>query len=179
MTATSPAGLAVGRWTVDPAHSTATFRVRSLGRTVTGNVPITEGTVDVDESGRPRAICGSLDLGAIDTGNPRRDKDLRKPRFLDLDRYPAMTFAADSITASPDAGWRVTGQLAVRGTSVRLAGDAEVSPDDRSATVTAHTQLDRRTLGIWAPRIMIGHAIDITVTAQLQVGRVPSAASTC
>jgi polyisoprenoid-binding protein YceI len=178
VTATSPAGLAVGRWTVDPARSTVTFRVRSLGRTVTGNVPITEGTVDVDESGRPRAISGSLDLGAIDTGNPRRDKDLRKPRFLDLDRDPAMTFAADSITASP-AGWRVTGQLAVRGTSVRLAGDAAVAPDDRSAIVTAHTQLDRRTLGIRAPRIMIGHVIDITVTAQMQVGGVPSAASTC
>ena len=79
-----------------------------------------------------------------------------------------MTFAADSITASPDASWRVTGQLAVRGTSVRLVGDATVSPDERSATVTAHTQLDRRTLGIRAPRIMIGHTIDITVTAALR-----------
>jgi len=168
VTTTSPAGLAVGRWTVDPAHSTATFRVRSLGRTVTGNIPITEGTMDVDESGRPRAISGSLDLDAVDTGNPRRDKDLRKPRFLDLDRYPAMTFAADSITASP-ADWRITGTLAVRGTSVRLAGDATVSPHDRSATVTAHTQLDRRALGIRAPAIMIGHAIDITVTATLRL----------
>jgi polyisoprenoid-binding protein YceI len=168
VTTTSPADLAVGRWTVDPAHSTATFRVRSLGRTVTGNVPITDGIVDVDESGRPRAISGSLDLGAIDTGNPRRDKDLRKPRFLDLDRYPAMTFAADTTTETP-AGWRVTGQLAVRGTSVRLAGDVTVSPHDRSATVTAHTQLDRRALGIRAPRIMIGHAIDITVTAALRL----------
>ena len=168
MTTTSPAGLAVGRWTADPAHSTAAFRVRSLGRTVTGNVPITEGTVDVDESGRPRAISGSLDLGAIDTGNPRRDEDLRKQRFLDLDRYPAMTFAADTTTETP-AGWRVTGQLAVRGTSVRLAGDAVVSPHDRSATVTAHTQLDRRALGIRAPRIMIGHTVDITVTAALRL----------
>jgi polyisoprenoid-binding protein YceI len=168
VTTTSPADLAAGRWTVDPARSTATFRVRSLGRTVTGNVPITEGTMDVDESGRPRTISGSLDLGAVDTGNPRRDKDLRKPRFLDLDRYPAMTFAADSITAS-SAGWRVTGQLAVRSTSARLAGDVTVAPHDRSATVTAHTHLDRRALGIRAPRIMIGHAIDITVTAALRL----------
>ncbi|MGH3213440.1 MAG: YceI family protein [Trebonia sp.] len=167
MTTTSPAGLAVGRWTVDPAHSTATFRVRSLGRTVTGTVPVTEGTMDVDESGRPRTIDGLLDLGAIDTGNPRRDKDLRKPRFLDLGRYPAMTFAAESITASP-GDWRVTGALAVRGTSVRLADDAAVSSHDESATVTAHTRLDRRALGIRAPAIMIGHAIDITVTATLR-----------
>jgi polyisoprenoid-binding protein YceI len=122
--------------------------------------------VPVDESGRPRAISGSLDLGSIDTGNSRRDKDLRKPRFLDLDRYPAMTFAADSMTVTP-AGWRVTGQLAVRGNNVRLAGDAAVSSHDRSATATAHTRLDRRALGIRVPGIMIGHAIDITVTVTL------------
>jgi hypothetical protein len=42
MTTTSPAGLAAGRWTADPACSTATFTVSSLGRTVTGTVPITE-----------------------------------------------------------------------------------------------------------------------------------------
>jgi hypothetical protein len=35
--------------------------------------------------------------------------------------------------------------------------------------VTAHTRLDRRALGIRAPAIMIGHAIDITVTATLRL----------
>ena len=87
MTTTSPVALSTGRWAVDPAHSTATFRVGNLGRTVTGTVPITEGTVVID--GQHSAITGSLDLGAIDTGNARRDKDLRKPKFLDLDRNPA------------------------------------------------------------------------------------------
>jgi len=167
MTTTSRAGLATGRWIVDPAHSTATFRVGNLGRTVTGTVPITEGTVDID-GGQPSAMTGSLDLGAIDTGNARRDKDLHKPKLLDLDRYPTMTFTADTITAAP-AGWRVTGHLTARNTTVRLIGDAEVTGYDRSATVTAHTRLDRRTLGIRAPRIMIGHVIDITVTAALRL----------
>ena len=54
MTTTSPAGLAAGRWTADPACSTATFTVSSLGRTVTGTVPITEGIVEVDGAGLPR-----------------------------------------------------------------------------------------------------------------------------
>src|SRR5262249_8966785 len=79
-----------------------------------------------------------------------------------------MTFTADTITAAP-AGWRVTGHLTARNTTVRLIGDAEVTGYDRSATVTAHTRLDRRTLGIRAPRIMIGHVIDITVTAALRL----------
>lgn len=57
----------------------------------------------------------------------------------------------------------------MRGTSVRLAGDAAASSQDGSATVTAHTRLDRSDLGIRAPGIMIGHAIDITVTATLRL----------
>jgi len=168
VTTTSPLALSTGRWTVDPAHSTATFRVGNLGRTVTGSVPITGGTMDIDGRGQPSTITGSLDLSAIDTGNARRDKDLRKPKFLDLDRNPAMTFTAGTITATP-AGWRVTGQLTARGTSVRLAGHVDLSGQYTSATLTAHTQLDRRALGIRAPRIMIGHHIDITVTAAIRL----------
>ena len=168
MTTTALAELASGRWTVELAHSTATFRVGNLGRTVTGTVPITEGTVDIDGRGQPFAITGSLDLSAIDTGNARRDSDLRKPRFLDLDRCPAITFTAETITAGP-AGWRVTGDLAARGTSARLAGEVEVSGEGRSATVTARTRLDRRALGVRAPRILIGHAIDITITATIRL----------
>ena len=167
MTTTSPTGLATGRWILDVARSTATFRVASLGRTVTGTVPFIEGTVDTGPDGLPSAITGALDLGAIDTGNARRDADLRKPRFLDLDAHPTMAFAADTVTAAP-AGWTIAGRLSARGTSVRLTGDVEVSRQDRSATLTGHTRLDRRALGIRAPRIMIGREVGITVTATVR-----------
>jgi polyisoprenoid-binding protein YceI len=126
MTTTAPVTLAAGQWTVDVEHSTATFRVGNLGRTATGTVPVIDGTIEVGPDGLPSAISGSLDLGAIDTGHARRDKDLRKPRLLDLDRHPVGTFAADNVSASP-AGWSVTGYLSARGTRTRLTGDVEVS----------------------------------------------------
>jgi polyisoprenoid-binding protein YceI len=168
VTTTSPPALAVGRWLVDTARTTAAFRVSSFGRTVTGTVPITYGAVDTDGSGQPSGISGSLDLGLVATGNARRDTDLRKPKLLDLDRHPTMTFTADTITAGP-AGWRVAGKLTARDTVLAVAGDVEVTVGDRSATVTAHTRLDRRVLGIRAPRIMIGRTVDITVTATLRL----------
>jgi polyisoprenoid-binding protein YceI len=170
VTTTASVELASGRWTVDLAHAVAAFRVSTLGRTVTGTVPIIDGVVDLAAGGLPTAITGSLDLGAINTGNARRDRDLRKPRFLDLDRHPTMTFAADSVTAS-QAGWSVAGRLTARGATVRVAGDVAVSGQDQSAALTAHTWLDRRILGVRAPRIMIGRRVDITVTAIIR--RVP------
>ena len=41
MTTTSPMALSTGRWTVDPGHSTATFRVSNLGRTITAAIRLT------------------------------------------------------------------------------------------------------------------------------------------
>jgi polyisoprenoid-binding protein YceI len=166
MTTTAAATLAAGQWKVDVEHSTATFTVGNLGHTVTGTVPILDGTVEVGPDGLPSAIYGTLDLSAIATGISRRDKDLRKPNLLDLDRYPISTFEADRMTASP-GGWSVSGYLTARGTRTRLTGDVEISARGQEATLTARTQLDRRAIGLRAPKLMIGHQVDITVTASI------------
>ena len=167
MTTTAAATLAAGQWKVDVEHSTATFTVGNLGHTVTGTVPILDGTVEVGPDGLPSAIYGTLDLSAIATGISRRDKDLRKPNLLDLDRYPVSTFEADRMTASP-GGWSVSGYLTARGTRTRLTGDVEISAQGQEATLTARTQLDRRAIGLRAPKLMIGHQVGITVTATIR-----------
>jgi len=168
MTTIAPVMLTAGQWKVDVEHSTATFTVGNLGRTVTGTVPILDGTVEVGPDGLPSAIYGSLDLSAIATGIARRDKDLRKPKLLGLDRYPVSTFEADRMTASPGGGWSVSGYLTARGTRTRLSGDVEVSGQGQEATLIARTQLDRRALGLRAPKLMIGYEVDITVTATIR-----------
>lgn len=138
MTSTARSALAAGRW-----------------------------TVDVGAGGLPAAITGSLDIGAIDTGNARRDKDLRKPGLLDLDDHPTLTFTADRVTRS-GGGWSVGGHLTARGSRVRLDGDVEVAVRDGAAVLVAHTVVDRRALGARAPRIMIGHRVEVTVTATIR-----------
>ena len=167
MTTTASVMLTAGQWKVDVEHSTATFTVGNLGHTVTGTVPILDGTVEVGPDGLPSAIYGTLDLSAIATGISRRDKDLRKPNLLDLDRYPISTFEADRMTASP-GGWSVSGYLTARGTRTRLTGDVEISAQGQEATLTARTQLDRRAIGLRAPKLMIGHQVGITVTATIR-----------
>lgn len=169
MTTTQPTTtLAAGRWQVDPAESTATFRVGNFGRTVLGTVPMLEGTVEIDEVGTPSAVKGTLDISAIATGNARRDGHLRKPGLLDLDTYPVMTFTARRIHASPE-GWQVSGLLTVRGVMTPVAGEVRLSTADLDvATLTATAQYDRKPLGIHAPRILIGRTIDITVTATIR-----------
>lgn len=163
MTTTSNT-LTAGLWRADLTRSTASFEVGNLGRVARGTVPVTGGTVEIGQDGALLAVQGALDLGAIDTGIAKRDLDLRKPGLLDLDRHPTMTFTATSAFRA-EGGWRVTGTLAARGTSTELSGVAELSTADGEVVLTATARLDRRTLGIRAPRIMIGRYVDITVTA--------------
>ncbi|MGW6932723.1 YceI family protein [Lentzea sp. NPDC054927] len=163
MTTTSRT-LTAGVWRADLTRSTASFKVGNLGRVAGGTVPVTGGTVEIGPDGALLAVHGTLDLGAIDTGIAKRDQDLRKPGLLDLDRHPTMTFTA-TTAFRVEGGWRVTGTLTARGTSTELSGVAELSTVDGETVMTATARLDRRTLGIRAPRFLIGRYVDITVTA--------------
>ncbi|MEU0877444.1 YceI family protein [Lentzea sp. NPDC005914] len=162
MTATRT--LAAGVWRADLTRSTASFQVGNLGRKAHGTVPVTAGTVEIGDDGQLRGVHGTLDLAAIDTGIAKRDLDLRKPSLLDLDRHPTMTFTATSCEPA-DNGWNVIGPLQARGGSTELSGVVELSTVNGETVMTATARLDRRTLGIRAPRFMIGAFVDITVTA--------------
>ena len=175
---TSTLALTTGTWQLDATASTASFRIGNLGRTVHGTVPLLEGTFEVSD-GKPESVWGSLDLSAIDTGHPKRDKDLRKPNLLDLDTHPTMTFASRSITATStgtstgtDTGWHITGRLKIRDIAVPVEGDVTLSTtDDGSVTLVATARFDRKPLGIRAPRLLIGRLIDVTVTAKVNLRR--------
>lgn len=159
--------LPTGRWHLLPAASTASFAVANFGfRTVTGTVPLREGTVHVDGAGAVAGLHVLLDLDGLATGSWRRDADLRKPPLLDIDRHPELGF--DATTMSPTGtGWLVEGRLNARGTSTHLTVIVTL-PDalEEQTGITATAVLDRRKLGIRAPRLLIGHLVRITVVSR-------------
>lgn len=168
MTGTLPgATLQAGRWSLQPAHSRAEFAVSNLGvRTVHGQVPLREAWVDVDTTGHPYAVHAILDLTRIATGNTRRDHDLAKPTLLATEQYPTLTFTGEP-TDPTDTGWSVPGHVAARGTQtpITLAAKVTTPADTGQMTVSATTELDRRALGVHAPRLLIGTRIHITIHA--------------
>ena len=81
--------LAAGTWTVSDSRTRVTFAVRNLGRPAHGSVACSWGLLEVDEAGLPARVSAELDLESLDTGIARRDADLRKPRFLDIESREA------------------------------------------------------------------------------------------
>lgn len=161
--------LTAGTWTVSDSRTRVTFAVRSFGRPVQGSVACQWGELRVDDDGVPLRVAAELDLESIDTGIARRDTDLRKPGLLDIDRHPTMTWAADRFSQVDDGRWRAEGVLRVRGMSAPLpvTGFPEVLPDGW-VRVRATASLDRRAVGIRAPRFLIGCTVEIDVDAWLR-----------
>lgn len=159
-----------GRWTVDTTSARATFSARDLlHRPVSGTLDVTSGSVDVSD-GVPVRAEARLDLGSVDTGSARRDRDLRGPRFFDVAASPVLAFAGGPARSAPE-GWHLPGVLTLRGTSCALVLTVEVDDAEDGPRVRASTTLDRRDLGIHVPRLLVGTAVHLTVTALLR--RVP------
>jgi len=165
MTGVLGAQLRTGRWQLVNSVSSASFSTRNFGLVrVTGHVPIVASWVDVDDAGHPSGVHAQLDLAGIDTGNARRDRDLRGPRLLATAQFPTMTLAACAIRRVDD-GWALAGRLAARGRTVDLAVVAGPARETAPGVLTVHatTAFDRRDLGVAAPRLLIGRRVVVTI----------------
>ena len=104
-----------------------------------------------------RAYDGTLKAGAgeltieaasLDTGNERRDRQLRSPDFFDVERHPWIVLTATAVTTS-DRGVTVTGELAIARERVRLEipADIERMPDG-ALHLEAETTVSRKAAGL-------------------------------
>jgi polyisoprenoid-binding protein YceI len=160
-------------WTVSDSRTRVTFAVGNLGRVARGSIACGRGDVEVDAGGAPVRASAELDLNTLDTGISRRDADLRKPRLLDIDGHPVMTWRCDRFVPTGDGGWAAEGVLSVRGTTAPLTvtGRPEAAPDGEWLRVRGEAVLDRTAVGIRAPAFLIGRTVSITIDAWLTPSR--------
>jgi polyisoprenoid-binding protein YceI len=161
--------LVAGTWTVDHAASSARFQARDvLRKQVVGTVPVLSAGVDVSPQGVPVRVWADLDLAGVDTGNTRRDRDLRGPRFFDVKQGGVLRFRATTARAEDSGRWQLAGELALRDARCSLSVEVEVVAESpHRTTVCATAALDRRAIGIDVPRLLVGRAVGIRVEAVL------------
>jgi polyisoprenoid-binding protein YceI len=114
-------------WRIDPMHSSAQFSVRHMMiSTVRGQFGGVKGSVLYD----PKNLSGSsveatIDCTTINTGEPKRDADLKSERFFDVKRYPVMKFKSTKVDAAGPGKLKVTGDLTINATTRQVVLDVE------------------------------------------------------
>lgn len=117
----------MAKWSFEPGHTAAHFRARHMMVTwVRGHFKDVHGVLDFDpeepENGSVEII---IDARNISTGEDARDAHLRHSDFLDVERYPEITFKGKVSELLGENQFKVTGPLTLHGVTKDVTLDCE------------------------------------------------------
>lgn len=104
-------------WNIDPVHSNISFSARHMMISdVKGEFDKFSGTITAnDDDPKSVEIVATIDAASINTRAEKRDNHLKSPEFLDVAKYPTITFKSVKIEPDGDGKWKVTGNLTLHG----------------------------------------------------------------
>jgi len=122
-----PSPAATTTWQIDPAHTAAGFSVKHMMiATVRGQFKGVTGTVNWDDQDISNSIVDvTIDANTVDTGEPKRDADLKSANFFDVAQYPTITFKSTKIERISAAKMKVAGNLTIHGVTKPVVLDVE------------------------------------------------------
>jgi polyisoprenoid-binding protein YceI len=174
-----------GRWTIDTSHSEVHFTVRHMTISkVRGRFRLFSGMLVIAEVPEASSVDVTIEAASIDTGDEQRDAHLRSAEFLDVERYPHITFRSTSVGPGDRDRWDVIGDLTIRDVTrtVMLAVEfCGVTPDpwgNIRAGFVGTTEIDREDFDItWnqmleAGGFVVGKGVkvELDIEAVLQTG---------
>ena len=155
-------------WNIEPNHSSAQFTVRHLGiSNVSGAFTKVSGSVVLNEKDITQSqVNATIDAASIDTRQPDRDKDLRSPNFLDVEKYPTLEFRSKRIVKSDDK-LQLVGDLTLHGTTREVTLDVDGPTPELTDPwgnlrrgFSASTTINRKDFGVvWNNTLKTGEAV--------------------
>lgn len=168
-------------WEIDSNHSSAQFSVRHIMiSNVKGEFTKVSGKAIYD----PKNLAGAsleatIDASSITTREPRRDNHLRSAEFLDVAKFPVITFKSSKFVKTT-AGLSILGDLTIRGVTkpVTLTVDGPTGEvnDPKSGPkigASATTKINRKEFGmlynavVEAGSFVVGDDVTITLDVEL------------
>lgn len=165
-----------GTWQIDPNHSAAQFSVKHLGvSTVRGAFTKVSGSAKYDPADASKdSVDVTIDANSVDTRVEMRDKDLRSPNFLDVQKYPTITFKSKQAKAAGDGKLQIVGDLTIHGVTkeVVLDVDGPSAPikdpwGNQRIGASATTKIKRQDFGITYLPGVVGDDLTITIDTEL------------
>lgn len=161
-------GYRAGTWDIDTVHSDVSFSARHMMvAKVKGSFSRFEGTVVTAENPLDSSVKATIDVTSVDTRNPDRDAHLRSGDFLEVDKFPTMTFASTGIRPEGE-GYVLSGVLTLHGVTRPVDLELELNgfgPDAYGgyrAGFTASTEINRSDFGISISMPMDGGGVVVS-----------------
>jgi polyisoprenoid-binding protein YceI len=167
---------------IDPAHSTIGFKVHQYLTTVAGKFARFSGTVDIDpEHPEKSSVVTKIDVASIDTRLAKRDAHLRSAEFLNVAKFPEITFKSRGVKRTGENTGDITGDFTMHGVTktiilhTRLLGDPKIAANaQRTHWQVTTVPLNRREFGLLfsgGAEAMSGIGQEVTVDIDIEAVR--------
>jgi len=169
-------------WKVDPNHSTAGFAVRHMMvSTVHGSFSGLKGTVDYDPANLDASKANlTIDTSTVDTRNENRDKDLKSPKFFDVEKYPTITFVSKRVIQQGQGKFQLVGDMTMHGVTKEVTfsveGPMPAVKDGKGnlhSGASASAKINRKDFGLtWSGPlegggVTVGDEVELTVEIEM------------
>ena len=144
-------------WKIDPLHSSAQFSVRHMMiSTVRGQFGGVKGNIIYDPKNPAAAtVEATIDCSTVNTGEAKRDADLKTAEFFDVKKYPVMTFKSKRVDVAAGGNLRMAGDLTINAVTREVVLDLESPTPPIKDTqgrmkigVSGVTKISRKEFGI-------------------------------
>lgn len=167
-------------WQLDPLHTQVEFAVKHFGMmTVRGRFNSVTVTGNVDpERAEASQVDVTIDVASLNTHNEKRDSDLKGSYFLELDKYPTITFRSTRIESLGQDRYALTGDLTIKGTTrpvtlqVRRYGEINDPMMGHRIGYTAEGRINRKDFGMSFDmfadgRLVVDHIVSIMLEGEI------------
>jgi polyisoprenoid-binding protein YceI len=163
-------------WHLDPPHSAAQFAVKHMGiSTVRGTFTKVNGELQYSAADPAKSSLNvTIDAASVDTRVEMRDNDLRSAHYLDVAKYPTITFKSKRVEPAGAGKLKVTGDLTIHGVTKEVVLDVDgptapvTDPKGNSHMgASAATKIERQDFGVGEKSNMIGDDLTITIDVEL------------
>jgi polyisoprenoid-binding protein YceI len=124
-------------------------------------------------------VEATIDTSSIDTRSADRDADLKSANFLDVAKYPTMTFKSKKIEPAGPGKWKMVGDLTLHGVTKEVTLDVQgpTAPikdpwGNTRAGASAATKINRKDFGLtWNKALETGGAVvgeEVTVSIDVE-----------
>jgi polyisoprenoid-binding protein YceI len=168
-------------WNIDPAHSTAEFKVKHMMiANVKGQFSKVTGLLVHNESDPTKSrVEASVEVASIETREPQRDAHLKSPDFFHVEKFPTLSFKSSEINVVGDGELKVEGDLTVRGVTrkVTFAVEGPTPPmkdpwGNTRIAISATTKINRKDFGLsWNAALETGGILvgdEVTITLDVE-----------
>ena len=172
---------AITTWNIDPAHTTAEFKVKHMMiANVKGQFSKVTGVLTLDESDLANSrVEATIEAASIETRDGQRDAHLKSADFFDVEKFPTLHFKSTGISIVRNGELSVEGNLTIHGVTrkVRFAVEGPTPPakdpwGNTRVAISASTKINRKDFGLtWNAAletggILVGDEVTINLDAE-------------